>query len=258
MIKLTEFTSVVDTYKKNFDIRSKRFSDKKKKDQAANKEQREARIESKKFFSSVGAKVAEKIKPGSNVLDSVIRFAGFTLLGLLVKNLDKVAAFAKQVIEKIKEFAVRLRKYFDDVLVPLYNDIVELGTQIKNTFGDISNFVIRMNPYNELSDVLGTVMSGILALGYRLASLYRPFTKPTTPGVTPPATKAPVKTPVTTPVKTPIKARTKTFTKNPLKKKHSYKNHNTNTNTCICGGRCRIWISIRSSKANKCIWNVKK
>ena len=110
-----------------------------------------------------------------------------------------------------------MRKYFDDVLVPLYNDIVELGTQIKNKFGDISNFVIRMNPYNELSDVLGTVMSGILALGYRLASLYRPFTKPTTPGVTPPATKAPVKTPVTTPVKTPIKARTKTFTKNPLK-----------------------------------------
>ena len=34
MIKLTEFTSVVDTYKKNFDIRSKRFSDKKKKDTA--------------------------------------------------------------------------------------------------------------------------------------------------------------------------------------------------------------------------------
>ena len=69
-----------------------------------------------------------------------------------------------------------------------------LGTQIKDTFGDIANFVIRMNPFNELSDVLGTVMSGILALGYRLASLYRPFTTPTTPGATPPATKAPVKT----------------------------------------------------------------
>ena len=217
MIKLTEFTSVVDTYKKNFDIRSKRFSDKKKKDQTANKEQREARIESKKFFSSVGAKVAEKIKPGSNILDTVIRFAGFTLLGVLVKNLDKVAAFAKQVIEKVKEFAIRFKKYFDDVLVPLFNDIVGLGTQIKDTFGDIANFVIRMNPYNELSDVLETVMSGILALGYRIAGLYRPFTKPTTPGVTPPATKAPVKTPVTTPVKTPVRARTKTFVRNPLK-----------------------------------------
>ena len=53
MIKLTEFTSVVDTYKKNFAIRSKRFSDKKKKDQAVNKEQREARIESKKLFDNI-------------------------------------------------------------------------------------------------------------------------------------------------------------------------------------------------------------
>ena len=212
MIKLTEFTSVVDTYKKNFDIRSKRFSDKKKKDQAANKEQREARIESKKFFSSVGAKVAEKIKPGGNILDTVIRFAGFTLLGVLVKNLDKVAAFAKQVIEKVKEFAIRFKKYFDDVLVPLFNDIVGLGTQIKDTFGDIANFVIRMNPYNELSDVLGTVMSGILALGYRIASLYRPFTTPTTPGATPPATKAPVKTPAQSSVK-PVASKQKLLEK---------------------------------------------
>jgi hypothetical protein len=204
MIKLTEFTSVVDTYKKNFDIRSKRFSDKKKKDTKEKIEKRENRIETKKFFSSVGAKVAEKIKPGGNILDTVIRFAGFTLLGVLVKNLDKVAAFAKQVVEKVKEFAIRFKKYFDDVLVPLFNDIVGLGTQIKDTFGDIANFVIRMNPYNELSDVLETVMSGILALGYRIAGLYRPFTTPTTPGVTPPATKAPVKTPARTPAKKPI------------------------------------------------------
>ena len=167
MIKLTEFTSVVDTYKKNFAIRSKRFSDKKKKDQAANKELREARIESKKFFSSVGAKAVEKIKPGGNILDTVIRFAGFTLLGVFVKNLDKIAAFAKNIIEKIKQFAARAKKFFDEVLVPLWEDIVELATDIKETFEDISDFVINMNPYNELSDTLDTVMMGILALGYR-------------------------------------------------------------------------------------------
>ena len=223
MIKLTEFTSVVDTYKKNFAIRSKRFSDKKKKDQAVNKEQREARIESKKFFDNIGIEGAAKIKPGNDILDSVIRFAGFTILGVLVKNLDKIAAFAKQVVEKVKEFATRFKKYFDDVLVPLFNDIVGLGTQIKDTFGDIANFVIRMNPYNELSDVLGTVMSGILALGYRIASLYRPFTTPTTPGATPPATKAPVKTPARTPVKTPAPVRTpakkpaKIFSRTPVR-----------------------------------------
>ena len=158
MIKLTEFTSVVDTYKKNFDIRSKRFSDKKKKDQAANKEQREARIESKKFFSSVGAKVAEKIKPGGNILDTVIRFAGFTLLGVLVKNLDKVAAFAKQVIEKVKEFAIRFKKYFDDPSVlpsdwKLKSDFTTSETDLARMVADyISGMTDRyaLNQYSKL------------------------------------------------------------------------------------------------------------
>ena len=202
MIKLTEFTSVVDTYKKNFAIRSKRFSDKKKKDQAANKELREARIESKKFFSSVGAKAVEKIKPGGNILDTVIRFAGFTLLGVFVKNLDKIAAFAKNIIEKIKQFAARAKKFFDEVLVPLWEDIVELATDIKETFEDISDFVININPYNELSDTLDTVMMGILALGYRMVGLQKP--KPTPPGGAPPAKASAVKTPVKTPAKQPI------------------------------------------------------
>ena len=221
MIKLTEFTSVVDTYKKNFAIRSKRFDAKKKKDLAEEKEEREKKIEAKKLFKldNIKDKIGDK---AVNILDTVIRFAGFTLLGVLVKNLDKIAAFAKQVIEKVKELAVRFRKYFDDVLVPLFNDIVGLGTQIKDTFGDIANFVIRMNPYNELSDVLGTVMSGILALGYRIASIYRPFAKPTTPGVTPPGekvTKAPAKTPARTPVTTPAPVKTplKFFSRKPVR-----------------------------------------
>ena len=49
MIQLTDFTKVVDTYKKNFDIRSKRFSDKKKKDIIEKKEKREKKIFEKKL-----------------------------------------------------------------------------------------------------------------------------------------------------------------------------------------------------------------
>ena len=115
MIKLTEFTSVVDTYKKNFDIRSKRFSDKKKKDTAEKIKKREDRIEPKKFLGgsmNAAGNVANKIKPGGDILDTAIRFAGFTLLGVIVKNLDKIAVFAKQVIEKVKELAIRFKKYF--------------------------------------------------------------------------------------------------------------------------------------------------
>ena len=206
MIKLTEFTSVVDTYKKNFDIRSKRFSDKKKKDTAEKIKKREDRIEPKKFLNGsrdAAGNVANKMKPGGDILDTAIRFAGFTLLGVIVKNLDKIAVFAKQVIEKVKELAIQFKKYYDDVIVSIFNDIVGLGTQIKDTFGDIANFVIRMNPYNELSDVLETVMSGILALGYRIANLYRPFVKPTAPGAIAPekAKKTPVETPEQSSVK---------------------------------------------------------
>ena len=224
MIKLTEFTSVVDTYKKNFDIRSKRFSDKKKKDTAEKIKKREDRIEPKKFLGGsrgTVSNVANKMKPGGDILDTAIRFAGFTLLGIIVKNLDKIAIFAKQVIEKVKDLAIRFKKYFDDVIVPIFNDIVGLGTQIKDTFGDIANFVITMNPYNELSDVLETVMSGILALGYRIANLYRPFVKPTAPGATAPArssAKTPEKTPARTPVTTPAKKPAKIFSRTPLKR----------------------------------------
>ena len=88
MIKLTEFTSVVDTYKKNFAIRSKRFDAKKKKDLAEERTKRR-RIESKKLFKldNIKDKIGDK---AGNILDTVIRFAGFTLLGVIVKNLDKI------------------------------------------------------------------------------------------------------------------------------------------------------------------------
>ena len=104
MIKLTEFTSVVDTYKKNFDIRSKRFSDKKKKDTAEKIKKREDRIEPKKFLNSsrdAAGNVANKMKPGGDILDTVIRFGAFTLLGLIVKNIDKIAIAVKTIIEKL-------------------------------------------------------------------------------------------------------------------------------------------------------------
>lgn len=204
MIKLTDFNSVVDTYKKNFDIRSKRFALKKKKDTTEKIQKRENKIENKKFFDGLkgaAGNIANKIKPGGDILDTVIRFGVFTLLGLIVKNIDKVAIFIKQVIEKIKEFATQAKKFFDDVLVPLYEDIVELATDIKETFEDISDFVINMNPYNELTDTLDTVMMGILALGYRMAGLSVP--KPTPPGAAPAKASA-VKTPVKTPAKQPV------------------------------------------------------
>ena len=110
MIKLTEFTKVVDTYKKNFNLRKKKFDDKKKKDNVEKREKRESRIELKKVLGidKLGDKVASK---SEDIFSGIIRFAGFALLGVIVKNLDKIARFAKTVIDKIKQYAIQFKNY---------------------------------------------------------------------------------------------------------------------------------------------------
>ena len=85
MIQLTDFTKVIDTYKKNFDIRNKRFSDKKKKDIKVKREEREKKIESSKIFG-VKRIQNEVVGKSRDILDTAIRFAGFTLLGIIVKK----------------------------------------------------------------------------------------------------------------------------------------------------------------------------
>ena len=72
------------------------------------KRRKREKIESNKIFS---LKRTQKkvIGKSQDILDTAIRFAGFTLLGIIVKNLDKIAVFAKQVIEKIKEFAIQFK-----------------------------------------------------------------------------------------------------------------------------------------------------
>ena len=185
MIKLTEFTSVVDTYKKNFDIRSKRFSDKKKKDTKEKIEKRENRIETKKFLGGLkgaAGSLANKMKPGGDILDTVIRFGAFTLLGLIVKNIDKIAIAIKTLIEKLKEFAVNAKKFFEEKVVPFLKDVFNLGKGILNVFAGIGDFVIEMNPFKDFDSIFNTVIMGILSIGYRLGNRFNPVK----PGSLPP------------------------------------------------------------------------
>ena len=184
MIKLTEFTSVVDTYKKNFDIRSKRFSDKKKKDTTEKIQKRESRIETKKFLSGLrgaAGNLANKIKPGGDILDTVIRFGTFTLLGLIVKNIDKITIALKSIVEKLKEFAQNVKIFFNEKVVPFLTDIFNLGKGIFNVFVGIGNFVIGMNPFKDFNSVFNTVINAILGIAYKLGNLYNPV-RSLTPG----------------------------------------------------------------------------
>lgn len=212
MIKLTEFTSVVDTYKKNFDLRSKRFNDKKKKDTAEKKENRENRIEPKKFLGGLkgdAGNIAKKMKPGGDILDTVIRFGAFTLIGLIVKNIDKIAIAVKAIIEKIKEFAIKAKKFFEEEVVPFLKDVYNLGKDIFNVFVGIGDFLIDLNPFKDFDSILNTVILGILGIAQKLGNLY----SPKAPSPTPPAAAGLKKEPTKTPTKTPAKSLTRTPTK---------------------------------------------
>ena len=226
MIKLTEFTSVVDTYKKNFDIRSKRFASKKKKDTAEKIQKRENKIETKKFFNGLkgaAGNLANKIKPGGDILDTVIRFGVFTLLGLIVKNIDKVIIALKTIVEKLKEFAINAKKFFDEKVVPFLKEVYELAKNISKIFVDVADFVTDMNPFKDFDSIFNTVIYGILGLANKLGLENSPKLGAIKPPAAAAATKSetPVKTPAKTPankslVRTPAKPavniKTKTFT----------------------------------------------
>ena len=210
MIKLTEFTSVVDTYKKNFDIRSKRFSDKKKKDTVEKIDKRENRIETKKFLGGLkgaAGSLANKMKPGGDILDTVIRFGAFTLLGLIVKNIDKIAIAIKTIIEKLKEFVINAKKFFEEKVVPFLKDVYNLGKDIFNVFVGIGDFVIGMNPFKDFDSEFNIILRGILGLAAKLGELNAP--KPPSPvppsALTRSGARIPAKTSVKTPAKTPAR-----------------------------------------------------
>ncbi len=206
MIQLTDFTKVIDTYKKNFDIRNKKFSDKKKKDIKEKREEREKKIESNKIFS---LKRTQKkvIGKSEDILDTAIRFAGFTLLGLIVKNLDKIVITVKTIIEKIKEFAIKAKKFFDERVAPFLKDVFNLGKDIFDVFVGIGDFLIDLNPFKDFDSEFNILLRGILGFAAKLGELNAPKGK--LPGSTILPSEEPAKTPAKTPAKVSVRERAK-------------------------------------------------
>ena len=125
MIKLTDFNAAIDTYKKNFLIRKKRFKNTQAQASVEKRAKRENRIEIGKFAKRVGGGFAKKFKPagGGDFLNDLLRFAGFTVLGLIVANIDKIAIALKNTIEKIKEVANNLRIFYEEKVKPFFETV---------------------------------------------------------------------------------------------------------------------------------------
>ena len=111
-------------------------------------------------------------------MNSVYKFLGFTLLGLIVKNIDKILAVVKTVVDKLKEAFTKIKEFYTETLEPALTSIFEGVGNIMETFEDVFDFVIDVNPLKDFGGLLNTVMMGILSIGYRLGNQYNPI-KPT-------------------------------------------------------------------------------
>lgn len=180
MIKLTDFSTAIDTYKKNFLIRKKRFKDTKTIEKDEKRKKRENRIEIGKFTKRVGGGLAKKFKPSKgDFLDNLLRFAAFTVLGLIVANIDKIALALKATIEKLKEIGANLKIFYNEELVPFFENVSITFGAIGEIFGNIADFVIDVNPLRSFTDLLGIIVNGILATGRKIGELNKsPKPKP--------------------------------------------------------------------------------
>ena len=162
-MNLTNFTGIVDRYKQNFLIRKARFERDKRDTQREKREKRENRIEQNKFFN-IGKGALDPIKnQGGGFLDNIIKFAAFTLIGFITKNLENIVQALAPFVQKLKELASNIQTFIND-LKPVFEGLISFGSSVVG-------FIIDINPLKTFGDLLDTVLSGILGIGLRIGGL---------------------------------------------------------------------------------------
>ena len=101
-MKLTDFGSVVSTYKKNFHLRRKKFINDRKKILDERRKEREDQVEAVKAVEPlVKTNLGKGSKP-KNFLGGIQRFLAFALAGLIVSNLKNIIPIIAEIYKKIK------------------------------------------------------------------------------------------------------------------------------------------------------------
>lgn len=221
MIKLTEFTSVVDIYEKNFNIRKERFKLLKREDQKESREQREKKIETSKFLGNAGKFLPSSLKKTtSDLFDTALNFGFALFVGSLLENLSSIFNTLRNIYKKIEDIVKGTKEFVSGILGGLqsfYDGAVEnidklnqLVSDIKTEaekYGEIEILGVKLK---EIVDAISTI-AGVLGSAQFFKDVLG-FKKPKpTPDVGGAAgskladklKKPPVKTPKVSPILTP-------------------------------------------------------
>jgi len=172
-MKFSNFGSIVNTYKKNFEIRKKKFVGEKKATQAKKRKDREERIETSKSLEPLIKINGESIKKTFNFSGGIKKFLGLALGGFILNNLQTILPVVQEISKKIEEIVKNAGEFVDGVKVGLENffgglddvkvKIEDLISPIMN--GDVSKFDLFQNKFDGL-------LTGILTIASIVTGLY--------------------------------------------------------------------------------------
>ena len=172
MNRLSNLTFAVNTYKKNFLIRKKRFSLEKLGILKQRRIDREKRIEEKQKSQKIKKKGGSILKK-FDFFDNVKRFLAFTLAGLILSNLDKIIPIFQEIFKKIGEIVKGIKDFVEGTIGSL-RSFIEGFNDTKQKFEDLINPILRsdFSNFGPFQNKFGALLNAILGIANTILGLY--------------------------------------------------------------------------------------
>ena len=140
-----------------------RFNARKKDYQDRKRVSREEKIEQDKFFSNYAKRAGDKVKQTSgNILDNVIKFAAFTLLGFITKNIGRIAQAAAKILKTIKEIIPKVKEFVKN-FKPLFESFLRIASL---------KAITDLKPLKTFGSLLGKVTKGIIRIANKIGNRF--------------------------------------------------------------------------------------
>ena len=171
-MKLTNFASVVKTYKKNFLIRKEKFIAKRKAIQEKKKKDREDLIEAQKEVASL-IKLKDKQSKKINFLGDIKKFLGFMLAGFILQNLKNIIPVLQEIFKKIEDIVKGTKEFVEGVIGGLqsfFNGLDGAKQKMNDLLSPILN--ADLSQFVPLQNQLDKVLTGVLSIATIITGLY--------------------------------------------------------------------------------------
>ena len=171
-MKLTNFGSVVKTYKKNFLIRREKFIAEKKAIQAKKKKDREDLIEAQKQVAPL-IKIKDKQSKKINFLGDIKKFLGFMLAGFILQNLKNIIPILQEIYKKIEDLVKGTKEFVEGVIGGLqsfFNGLDGAKQKMDDLISPILN--ADLSEFVPFQNELEKVLTGVLSIAGIITGLY--------------------------------------------------------------------------------------